>query len=156
MILKPALEKTALLTPNLFLFLWIPPNCHPLIFNSFKRKLVKSFFILLPVMLLTGCATLGVKDEALDLQINPQPLLRGQAASAQVNAPMNAEKVIGTVKVFGSPKLIFAKSEERGIWYFYGKIPFSPWVKPGDYQVQVLVYLPHEQPHYTEMRVELK
>jgi hypothetical protein len=117
---------------------------------------VKAFILLLAPLLLAGCASLGLRDSALNLEINPQPLLRGQAAMAQVNAPMEADKVIGTVKVFGSPQLIFEKSEEKGIWYFYGTIPFSPWVKPGSYQIQVLVYLPHEQPHYTERKVELK
>lgn len=111
---------------------------------------------LLLLTLLGGCASLGVRDNSLELSIAPLPLQRGQPALAQVNAPMEAEKVVGTVKVFGSPQLLFAKNEEKNLWYFYGTIPFSPWVKPGNYQVQVMVYLPHESPHYTQMQVELK
>ena len=104
-----------------------------------------------------GCASVGVRDNNLNLRIEPLPVIRGKPALAQIDAPMDAEKVIGTVKVFGSPQLIFDKIEEKGIWYFYGTIPFSPWVKPGTYQVQVLVYMPHEMvPHYTELKVDLK
>lgn len=117
---------------------------------------MRIFTLFLPVLLLTGCASLGIKDNSLDLEITPLPLLRGQPAMAQVNAPMNAERVVGTVKVFGSPQLLFEKNNEKGIWYFYGIIPFSPWVKPGNYQIQVMAYMPHAEPHYTEMRVDLK
>ena len=103
-----------------------------------------------------GCATLGIKDSNLVLQITPQPVLRGRPALAKLNAPMDADSVVGTVQVFGSPQLIFRKNSEKGIWYFSGIIPFSPWVKPGAYQVRVIAHLPHGQPHFTEMRVELK
>ena len=105
---------------------------------------------------LAGCASIGIKDSTIELQITPQPLMRGQPALAKVNAPLDAEKVVGTVVVFGSPELIFQKDAQEGIWYFYGTIPFSPWVKPGNYQVRVMVYEPVGQPHYTEMKVELK
>lgn len=111
---------------------------------------------LLPLLLLGGCASLGVKDDSLDLSIDPLPLQRGQPALAQLNAPLEAQRVIGTVKVFGSPQLSFARDEKKGLWYFYGTIPFSPWVKPGNYLVQVMVYLPHGSPHYTQRQVELK
>ena len=115
------------------------------------------FFLMVGLILgFTGCATLGIKDSTLALQITPQPVLRGQPALAKINAPMDADSVVGTVQVFGSPQLIFRKNSEKGIWYFSGVIPFSPWVKPGDYQVRVIAHLPHGQPHYTEMRVELK
>jgi hypothetical protein len=117
---------------------------------------MKKFFAIWMISLTVGCATLGIKDSTLELKITPQPVLRGKAALAEINAPLDAEKVVGTVQVFGSPQLIFRKNTEKGIWYFYGTIPFSPWVKPGDYQVRVMVYLPHEQPHYTEMKVTLR
>ncbi len=117
---------------------------------------MKSFILIFSILLLSGCATMGIKDPGLELQVSPLPVMRGKPALAQVNAPMDAEKVIGTVKVFGSPQLIFDKKPSKGVWYFYGVIPFSPWVKPGTYQVQVMVYLPHEKPHYTEMTVQLK
>jgi|SRR6185295_6809359 len=117
---------------------------------------MKKIFAVGIISLAVGCATLGIKDSTLELKITPQPVLRGVAALAEINAPLNAEKVVGTVQVFGSPQLIFRKNTEKGIWYFYGTIPFSPWVKPGNYQVRVVVDLPHEQPHYTEMKVELK
>ena len=115
------------------------------------------FFLTVGLILgLIGCATLEIRDSSLALQITPQPVLRGQPALAKINAPMDAESVIGTVQVFGSPQLIFRKNPEKTIWYFSGVIPFSPWVKPGTYQVRVIAYLPHEKPHYTEMKVELK
>lgn len=75
---------------------------------------------------------------------------------AQIDAPLDAEKVTGVVLAMGSPRLDFQKDKEKGIWYFYGTIPFSPWVLPGDYTVRVLVYEPNEKPHYTEMKVTLK
>jgi hypothetical protein len=111
---------------------------------------------LLLLTLAAGCASIGVRDSSLELQIQPQPLERGKTALAQVNAPLDAQKVIGTVKTFGSPQLLFIKHEEKGIWYFSGTIPFSPWVKPGSYVVQVVVYMENTRPHYTEMKVELK
>ena len=114
---------------------------------------------LFPLLLLafaTGCATIGIRDSALELQITPQPVLRGQPALAKINAPLDAERVTGTVLTFGSPQLEFRKDSQKGLWYFYGKIPFSPWVKPGTYQVRVIAYTPNEKPHYTEMKVELK
>src|SRR5271156_499942 len=113
-------------------------------------------FILVIAGFMAGCASLGVKDSALELQIEPQPVLRGQPALAKINAPLDAEKVIGTVLTFGSPQLEFRKDSKKGLWYFYGTIPFSPWVKPGSYQVRVIAYFPKEKPHYTEMLVDLK
>ncbi len=82
--------------------------------------------------------------------------MRGKPALAQVNAPLDAQKVTGFVLVTGSPQLIFQKDEDKGIWYFYGTIPFSPWVLPGDYKVRVMVYTAHDPPHYVEMKVTLK
>ena len=75
---------------------------------------------------------------------------------AELTAPMDAEKVTGTVLVMGSPELIFRKNLKKNIWYFYGTIPFSPWVNPGNYTVRVIVYSSHEKPHYTETKVDLK
>ncbi len=117
---------------------------------------MRPFLSLVFLFLLTGCASIGLRDDSLQLQITPLPLLRGQPALAEVNAPLEAEKVIGTVLVMGSPELVFRKNAEKGIWYFYGAIPFSPWVQPGSYTVRVMVYSPHEKPHYTEMKVDLK
>ncbi len=106
--------------------------------------------------LLTGCATLGVRDDSLNLQIVPQPVKRGQPALAKVEAPMDSIKVVGVVETFGSPTLVFAKDVDKGLWYFYGTIPFSPWVKPGSYKVRVSFYPPTGDPHYTEMKVDLQ
>jgi hypothetical protein len=75
---------------------------------------------------------------------------------AQINAPMDAENVTGVVLVMGSPRLSFRKDADKGLWYFYGTIPFSPWVQPGNYTVRVMVQSAHEQPHYTETKVDLK
>jgi hypothetical protein len=103
-----------------------------------------------------GCATLGVMDASFDLKITPQPVYRGKPALAEVNAPLDATSVVGTVAVMGSPQLIFRKSDAKAEWYFYGSIPFSPWVNPGVYTVRVVATLPVGPPHYTEMKVELK
>ena len=105
---------------------------------------------------LAGCASIGIRDSGLELRITPSPVLRGQPALAEVTAPMDAQKVVGTVLVMGSPELVFRKNVEKNIWYFYGTIPFSPWVNPGTYKVRVLVYSAHEKPHYTESQVDLK
>ncbi len=113
-------------------------------------------FILSILVLMAGCATFGIKDESLELQITPMPIYRGKPAHAEINAPMTAEKVIGTVETFGSPQLEFAKDEKKGLWYFYGTIPFSPWVNPGTYTVRVAYYEGKAKPHYTEMKVSLK
>lgn len=114
------------------------------------------FFLVLTLLLLTGCATFGVRDQSLELQITPMPICRGKSALAKINAPMEADKVVGVVETFGSPQLVFRKDEENEIWYFKGTIPFSPWVKPGTYKVRVAYYEGQEKPHYTEMQVELK
>lgn len=112
--------------------------------------------LFLSLVLLTGCATFGVRDQSLELRIKPVPIYRGKPATARINAPLDADKVIGTVETFGSPQLIFRKSADEGLWYFRGTIPFSPWVKPGVYTVRVAYYEGAAQPHYTEMKVELK
>ncbi len=111
---------------------------------------------LLFLTLLTGCATFGIRDESLELQITPMPIYRGKPAIAKINAPLEADKVVGVVETFGSPELIFRKNENAGIWYFKGTIPFSPWVNPGTYTVRVAYYKGAAKPHYTEMKVELK
>ena len=69
---------------------------------------------------------------------------------------MDADRVTGVVLVMGSPKLLFLKDTAKGIWYFFGTIPISPWVQPGTYTVRVLVDSSHEKTHYTEMKVDLK
>ncbi|HET9869256.1 MAG TPA: hypothetical protein VFR02_01985 [bacterium] len=116
----------------------------------------KTLLFLLPALALGGCATLGVLDPSMDLKLTPQPVYRGKPALAEVNAPMDAVSVVGTVDVMGSPQLIFRKDEKRGEWYFYGTIPFSPWVNPGVYKVRVLASFATGPRHYTEMEVELK
>ena len=117
---------------------------------------MRLFLCVWVTLMAVGCATLGIKDSSLALKITPQPVLRGQSALAEINAPLDADKVVGTVMVFGSPQLEYRKDKKKGIWYFYGIIPFSPWVKPGTYQVRVVVTLPNGQPHYTELKVNLK
>ena len=112
--------------------------------------------LIFSLILLAGCATFGIRDESLELQIKPMPIYRGQPALAKINAPPDADKVVGVVETFGSPQLIFRKNRERGFWYFKGTIPFSPWVKPGTYMVRVAYYEGEDQPHYTEMKVDLK
>ena len=92
----------------------------------------------------------------MNLEISPLPVYRGKPALARVNAPLDAKEVIGVVEVMGSPQLLFRKDADKGIWYFYGTIPFSPWVNPGIYKVRVTATLPQGEPHYTELKVELK
>jgi hypothetical protein len=113
-------------------------------------------FLVFTLVFLTGCATFGIRDQSLELQITPMPIYRGKPALAKINAPMEADKVVGVVETFGSPQLIFRKDRENELWYFKGTIPFSPWVKPGTYMVRVAYYEGQEKPHYTEMKVDLK
>jgi hypothetical protein len=117
---------------------------------------MRKILVVLSLLFTVSCASIGVKDPALELKIAPQPVERGKPAMAQINAPMDAERVVGTVLTMGSPQLLFNKDAEKDIWYFYGKIPFSPWVKPGTYTVRVVVHFAKGQPHYTEMKVSLK
>jgi hypothetical protein len=107
-------------------------------------------------LFLCGCATLGVMDSSLVLKISPQPVYRGKPALAEMNAPMDAVSVVGTVDVMGSPELIFRKDEKKDEWYFYGAIPFSPWVNPGIYRVRVSARFAQGPNRYTEMKVELR
>jgi hypothetical protein len=92
----------------------------------------------------------------LNLEIKPLPVYRGKPALARIHAPLGATKVVGTVVVMGSPRLLFQQDKVGDGWYFYGTIPFSPWVGPGIYKVRVTVSFPQGEPHYTEMQVELK
>jgi len=117
---------------------------------------MRKFLLLVSVLLPLGCASIGVKDDSLKLQVTPQPLLRGKPALAKIDAPLSATSVTGTVLVVGSPQLVFRKDQEEGLWYFYGTIPFSPWVKPGDYKVRVVITEEKGQSRYTEMKVSLK
>lgn len=114
------------------------------------------FLLLTLLILVTGCASIGIQDPSLQVKLSPLPLKRGKPAMAEVTAPMDAQKVTGTVLVMGSPELIFRKDKERGLWYFYGTIPFSPWVQPGHYKIRVMVFSEHEKPHYTEMEADLQ
>src|SRR5689334_11636643 len=107
----------------------------------------KKFWVLGLALLSSGCATLGRYDSALDLEISPLPVYRGKPALAKVNAPLDSKQVLGTVLVMGAPQLVFRKDEEKGFWYFYGAIPFSPWVTAGVYKIRVTSYPPQGEPH---------
>lgn len=126
------------------------------IYRFSRPAFLKIFGALAVMTLLAGCATLGVKDSSLQLQITPLPLQRGKPAKAEINAPLDAQKVVGTILVMGSPEILFQKDPKKKIWYFYGTIPFSPWVQPGAYTVRIMVFSGQEKPHYTEMQVDLK
>lgn len=103
-----------------------------------------------------GCAGGPIRDDRMILHIQPQPLKRGEQALATVNAPMDALEVIGTVRVFGSPEAVFRKDEKKKNWYFLGTIPFSPWVKPGNYILRAVVKTPEGKKFYTETPVGLQ
>lgn len=112
--------------------------------------------ILALVVGLAGCAGGPIRDSQMVLDIQPQPLKRGERAVATVNAPMDSVEVIGTVRVMGSPQAVFRKDEKRKLWYFVGTIPFSPWVKPGHYTLRVVTTLPEGKRLYTETPVDLR
>jgi len=116
----------------------------------------KIIFLMALAFTASGCATLGVMDSSLILKIAPQPVYRGKPALAEINAPLDAVSVTGTVDVMGSPELIFRKDEKKDEWYFYGAIPFSPWVNPGVYLVRVSASFAQGPKRYTEMKVELR
>jgi len=113
-------------------------------------------FLLLSAFLFIGCAGSLIRDDQLILEIQPQPLKRGEKALATINAPMDAVEVIGTIRVMGSPEAIFRKDAKRGRWYFFNTIPFSPWVKPGRYVLRAVVTLPEGKKRYTEIPVTLQ
>jgi hypothetical protein len=109
------------------------------------------------LLALSGCASInGIRDSSLRLEISPLPVLRGKPALAEVDAPLDAVKVTATVLVMGSPELDFRKDPRKGLWYFYGTIPFSPWVQPGTYKVRLMVFEARGKPRYMETRVDLK
>jgi hypothetical protein len=120
------------------------------------RSILGWTWIFISVFFLSGCATVGRWDSSLNLDINPIPVYRGKPAMARINAPSESKEVVGNVLVMGSPRLLFRKDSEKGSWYFYGTIPFSPWVKPGVYKIRVTVFPEQGEPHYTELKVELK
>jgi hypothetical protein len=123
------------------------------------RRLLPRLFplmVLAAFLIPSGCAHGPVRDDNLALEIQPQPLKRGERALATVNAPMDALEVIGKVKVMGSPEAVFVKSEKKKNWYFSGVIPFSPWVGPGRYTLRAIVTLPDGRRIYTEIEVDLQ
>jgi len=114
------------------------------------------FLFLLSAVLFIGCAGGPIRDDQLILEIQPQPLKRGEKALATLNAPMDAVEVIGIVRVMGSPEAVFRKDSKRGLWYFVGTIPFSPWVKPGQYVLRAIVTLPEGNKRYTDIQVSIQ
>jgi len=103
-----------------------------------------------------GCAHGPIRDENLILDIQPVPLVRGQRALVTINAPLDAVEVVGRVKVMGSPEAVFMRENKKKFWYFSGKIPFSPWVTPGQYTLRVVVTLPEGKRIYNEAPVDLR
>ncbi len=122
--------------------------------DDMRRSLMGAVLAL--VVYLGGCAGGPVRDDQMTLHIEPQPLKRGERALATIDAPMDALEVIGTVRVFGSPEAVFRKDEAKKRWYFLGTIPFSPWVKPGEYTLRAVVTLPEGKKRYTETKVGLR
>ncbi len=108
------------------------------------------------LLLSSGCAHGPLFDDSLVLEIQPQPLKRGEKALAVLNAPMDALEVIGKVRVLGSPEAVFVKNEKKRHWYFSGEIPFSPWVSPGRYTLRAIVTYPEGRKVYTEIEVDLE
>lgn len=106
--------------------------------------------------LVLGCSAGAVYDSTFRIEIHPQPLERGKPGLVRVVAPLSAREVIGTVRVPGSPQLVFEKDEEKGYWYFYGTLPLSPWVRPGRYKVRATVYFDEGKPRYVEKEAEVR
>jgi hypothetical protein len=117
-------------------------------------------YLVVVILVLTvwmgGCAGGPILDNTMILEIQPQPLKRGEKAMATVNAPMDAVEVIGTVRVIGSPQAVFRKDSKQKNWYFIGTIPFSPWVKPGQYTLRAVAVLPEGKKIYTETPVKIQ
>jgi hypothetical protein len=97
-----------------------------------------------------------VRDDTLRITVQPEPVVRGRTGQVTIDAPMDAQEVIGTVRVTGSPEFVFAKDRKAGLWYFTGTIPFSPWVQPGKYVIRIVVKEPPAKPRYAEREMELK
>lgn len=111
---------------------------------------------LLLFLALAACGGRGIRDDSLFLEIHPLPLRRGESALVRVNAPADADEVVGTVRVAGSPQLLFRWDEEVRLWYFHGVVPVSPWIRPGRYTVRVTVRREGQRDRYIEQEVELR
>jgi len=119
------------------------------------RRLMAAGALVLSVWM-AGCAGGPIRDDQMTMDVQPQPLKRGEKAMVIVNAPMDAVEVIGTVRVMGSPQAVFRKDMKAKKWYFFNTIPFSPWIKPGRYILRVVVTLPEGKKRYTETPVALQ
>lgn len=112
--------------------------------------------LLVSAAILLSCASRMIRDDSLNIEVVPLPVERGKTGRVTIDAPLDAQEVLGVVRVAGSPKFIFAKDKKKGLWYFSGTIPFSPWITPGEYTLRIIVKSPPEKDRYAEMKVELK
>ena len=121
---------------------------------------IRTFLLLIiaasVLCVLPSCASRMIRDDSMDIEVQPLPVERGKPGYVTIDAPMDVKEVIGVVRVAGSPEFIFAKNKKKGCWYFSGTIPFSPWITPGEYTIRIIVKDPPEKDRYAEKKIELK
>jgi hypothetical protein len=105
---------------------------------------------------LISCSPRMVRDDSFHITVEPEPVVRGKEGQVTIDAPMDAEEVVGVVKVAGSPEFIFRKDRKKGNWYFTDKMPLSAWNPPGHYTIRIIVKEPPAKPRYAEREIELK
>ncbi len=105
---------------------------------------------------LAGCGTLGIKDSNLKLRVEPDPAVRGKKALFVLNAPMDADKVMGVLEIFTSPSFQFEKDLKKKYWFISNKIPETALVPPGIYSVRLFYSYKNHPPHYMRMKLQLK
>lgn len=103
-----------------------------------------------------ACAPRMILDESLKITVKPEPVVRGEVGIVTVNAPMEAQEVVGVVRVAGSPEFVFARDRKKGLWYFTDKMPITAWNPPGKYVIRIIVKDPPAKPRYAEREIELK
>jgi len=113
--------------------------------------------LLLGVLALQGCASLGVWDSSLRVKVKPFPIIQGRPFSAVINAPPDATEVVGHALVPLDPEMRFQKGRHGRSWKFNGTIPDVFYIHPGTFKVRISVYVPGEKvPRYTEIKMVLK
>ncbi len=121
-----------------------------------KGWIMRGLFAFGLILTLTGCATFGIHDPRLKLSVEPDPAVRGKRALFVLNAPMDADKVVGVLEIFTSPSFKFKRDVKKKYWFISNKIPETALVPRGIYWVRLSYSLGNQTPHYMRMQLRLQ